>query len=53
MNLVVITGNVKIYSNTVFGADNPFIPPENRIMDELEFDILQENEEFIISDEQI
>ena len=53
MDLVLITGNAKIYSNMVFRADNPSIPPENRIMDELEFDILQENEGFIIIDEQI
>jgi len=53
MSLVSIAGNVKIYGKTIFNVDNPSIPSENRITDELEFDILQENEEFIIIDEQI
>jgi hypothetical protein len=53
MSLVLIAGNVKIYGKTIFNVENPSIPSENRIMDELEFDILQENEEFIIIDEQI
>jgi len=53
MNSVLIIGNAKIYGKTIFEVNSPSIPSENRIMDELEFDILQENEEFIIIDEQI
>ena len=53
MSLVLIAGNIKIYGETIFNVDTPSIPSENRIKDELEFDILQENEEFIIIDEQI
>jgi hypothetical protein len=53
LNSVLIKGNAKIYGKTIFRVDNPSIPSENRITDEFEFDILQENEEFIIIDEQI
>ena len=53
MSLVLITGNAKIYGKTIFNVDDSSIPSENRITDELEFDILQENGEFIIIDEQI
>jgi len=45
--------NVKILGKTIFNVDNPSILSENRITDEFEFDILQENGEFIIIDEQI
>jgi len=53
MSLVSIAGNIKIQGKTIFRVDNPSIPSENRIKDEFEFDILQENEEFVIIDEQI